>query len=876
MTHKRFRIGSFLLSLLAAVLLCAPALSAPNIPQDQPPQRIEEVLVVGNRRIPESTVRFYIQTKENDPYNEDQILRDYRSLLRTSFFEDATVKRQPGETGVIIIFEVSERPLIREIEYEGLSSFKESDILERFRDMRVGMTVDTPFDESKIPLARRALKQLLDSNGRPLGRVEVNSERITSSTVKLTFVIDEGPKVRIGKIDFRGNEVVEDQDLRQALELNKEKGLSTAFKSTDMYIEDKLEFDVQTNMMEEYRSRGYIFAKAGEPDVEIVEGPRGWIWGFRKTKQQYYIEVPIEEGDQYTVGKFNVDGAENLPPEFVRRVYPLQEGSVLNMTALRQANEDLEKFYSERGYLDMTAVPDIDPDPEAKTADINITISEGNQYIVDRIEFAGNSRTRDKVLRREFVLEEQQTFNGRLLDISVTRLNQLGFFEPIEEEDYEVVKKPQEGEVDVVVNVKERSSQSIGFTGGISGISGSFFGVNYSTNNFRGKGQRIEVSLLTGTRTALFNFSMTDPYFLDTRTSVGWSVFRQRSRFDTFAASGFLVGNANDAVTLFERINTGFSVSASRPFWRWSRIGLSYSLTTIDIDDIDPSIEAFARGQLIGFTPGGDPDSIDSGLIRSEVTPSFTFNSKNGFFEATRGRSLTVRVPFAGGPLGGTFNIIRPIVEFQQFIPDRWLSGGRHTFAFRVLGQHVRPYGNLESGQEMQVPFFERIFIGGEFNLRGFDIRSVSPIAISRTPRVDTNGNPVLDPGTGLPLITESLIAIGGDTSIVLTGEYRVPIAGPLSVAGFVDVGTSTILDEEGIQVFGSDTFVDLVDGTNGVWRMSTGAEIQFMMPVVNQPFRLIMAYNPFRLQDELLLGGRAIPVREPSTNVKFTVGWNF
>ncbi|HSR67984.1 MAG TPA: outer membrane protein assembly factor BamA [Acidobacteriota bacterium] len=876
MTQKRTRIGMLSQFLLAALMLCQPVLTAPSLPQDSS-QRIEEVLVVGNRRIPESTVRFYIQTKENDPYNEDQILRDYRSLLRTSFFEDASVKRRDGETGLIIIFEVSERPLIREIEYVGLSSFKESDILERFRDMRVGMTVDTPFDESKIPLARRALKQLLDTNGRPLGRVEVDSERITSSTVKLTFTIDEGPKVRIGKIDFRGNEVVPDEDLRQALELNREKGIRTAFKSTDHYIEDKLEFDIQTNMLEEYRSRGYIFAKAGEPDVEIVEGPRGFLWGFRKTKQQYYIEIPIEEGEQYHVASFNIEGADALPPQFVRAVYPLSEGSVLNMTALRKANEDLEKFYSERGYLDMAAIPDIDPDPATKTATVNITITEGSQYIVDRIEFAGNTRTRDKVLRREFVLEEQQQFNGRLLDFSITRLNQLGFFEPIEEEDYEVVKKPQEGEVDVVVNVKERSSQSIGLTGGVSGISGSFFGINYSTNNFRGKGQRIEVSILTGTRSALFNFSMTDPYFLDTRTSVGWSVFRQRSRFDTFAASGFLLGSPSDAITLFTRINTGFSVSASRPFWRWSRVGLSYSLTSIDIEDIDASIEAFARGQLVGFTPGGDPDALNGeGLIRSEITPSFTFNSKNGYYEATRGRSLSVQVPFAGGPLGGTYNIIRPVVEFQQFLPDRWLSGGRNTFAFRVQGQHVLPYGNLEGGLDSTIPFFERIFIGGEFNLRGFDIRSVSPIAISRTPRLDPAGNPVLDSNTGLPLVTESLVAIGGDTSIVVTGEYRVPIAGPLSVAGFVDVGTSTILDEEGLQVFGPDTFIDLVDGTNGIWRMSTGAEIQFLMPVVNQPFRLILAYNPFRLEDELRLAGRAIPVREPSSNVKFTVGWNF
>ncbi|MEE8584304.1 MAG: outer membrane protein assembly factor BamA, partial [Acidobacteriota bacterium] len=757
------------------------------------PERIEQILVVGNRRVQENTIRFYIQSKENDAYDEEQILRDYRSLLRTNFFEDASVKRRQGDTGVIIIFEVTERPLIRDIEYKGISSFKESDILERFRDMRVGLTVDSPFDESRIPQARRAIKMLLDQNGRPLGRVEVNSERITSSSVRVIFNVDEGPKVRIGKITFRGNAAVSSKELKQALELTKVRSLMTVFKGTDMYIKDKLEYDVHQNLLEKYREKGYIFARAGEPDVEIVEAPRGFLYGFRKTKQQYYIEIPIEEGEPYTVSSFEVEGVTSIPKALVLSAYRVQEGEIINMSALKKANEDLQKFYSQRGYLDMQALPEINPDRDKKTVDIKIKVTEGNQYIVHRIEFSGNSRTRDKVLRREFVLEEQQRFNGQLLEFSVQRLNQLGFFEQIKEEDYEVVKKPNQGEVDVLVKVKERSSQSIGLTGGISGISGSFFGINYQTNNFRGLGQRIDVNILTGTRSTLFNFSMTDPYFLDSRTSVGWSVFRQRFVFDTFAASFGLI-DPDTSVTLFDRVNTGFSFSGSRPFRRWARLGLRYSLTSIRIEDINPSIQSFAEAQLVGFTPGGDPADATEGLIRSEVTPTFIHNTKNSFFQATAGRRISVEVPIAGGPLGGTYNIIRPFVEIQQFYPDRWLSGGRNTIALRVRLQHVRPYGKLETGENTVVPFFERLFIGGEFDLRGFDIRSVAPIAVSRSPQLDSGGNPLIDPASGLPLITETALAIGGDSSVVLTAEYRMPIAGPLQVAAFVDFGTSTIL----------------------------------------------------------------------------------
>ncbi len=174
------------------------------------------------------------------------------------------------------------------------------------------------------------------------------------------------------------------------------------------------------------------------------------------------------------------------------------------------------------------------------------------------------------------------------------------------------------------------------------------------------------------------------------------------------------------------------------------------------------------------------------------------------------------------------------------------------------------------------MPFFERVFLGGEFDLRGFDIRSVSPLAITRNALTDSTGNPIIDPKTGLPTFTESLFPVGGDTSLVGTVEYRVPIAGPLTLNGFVDVGTSTILRKSKLTIFGPDTVVQLLDNTNNVIRMSTGVEIQFLMPMINQPFRLIFAYNPMVLNTDIMLQGRRFRLEEDRTNVKFTVGYTF
>lgn len=867
--HKPFKKAVSVFGLFFFALISCNLLG-----QDQL-ERVEEVRILGNRRIPESTILYYIQTKANDPYNENQILRDYRSILNTNFFEDAKVIIDKGLTGNIVIFEVTEKPIIRRLVYEGMSSFKESDVLEKFRDMRVGITVDSPFDKAKVPKARRAMRALLEEKGKPLGRVEVEVEPITTATVALKFIVDEGPKVRIGDISFEGNTVFSDKELRGMLELNKERGPIVMFKSLDKYIPDKLEYDLQLNLLAKYKEKGYIFAKAGVADVRIKEAPQGMLIGFRKTKQQYFIDIPIEEGEQFRIGDFNIVGAEQFNEDFIRNVYRLKTGDVANYTLLKDATDELKDFYSDLGYLDMDARPDIRPNMDTRTVDVNISITEGTRYIVNRIDFAGNTKTRDKVMRREFLMEEQQEFNGRMLDFSIIRLNQLGFFERIEEEDYEVLKRPDEGEVDVMVNVKERSIQSIGFNGGYSGYYGAFIGVNYTTNNFRGRGERIDINLQGGSRSANYTFGFTQPYFLDTRASMGFTLFDTRMRYDTFSAYYGMISLDNN-VELFTRRNTGFNFSTSYPLARWTRLGMRYSFTRIKVYDVDATYENYATSQLVGFTPGGDEQDASDGLNKSEIAVSLTYNTKNNYYNANRGTQLSAMLPISGGYLGGAYNLITPYVDLQHFRSDMWFSGGRNTWAFRWKGTHIIPFGQTVSGAPMAPPFYDRYFVGGEWDLRGFYLRSVSPWAMITSPVLDLGGNPLIDPTYGLPLVQNQLIVVGGDTYTVGTVEYRVPIVGPLQVNLFADIGSSFILREQDLVVFGPDTYIDLVENTNNVLRMSTGAEVQFLLPMLNQPFRLIFAYNPIRMDTDVLVDGVSYQLKEPSTDFKFTVGYSF
>lgn len=838
----------------------------------QQPQRpnVERIDIRGNRRVPEDTIRFYIQSRPGESYDQGRLELDLRALYKANFFENVEVDERDGDTGKIITFVVKEKPLIRSITYSGNKAFTESNILEHFKTKKVGLTVDSQYDPAKIRMAERALKELMEQNGKPLGTVRTEIENIPPSSVRVKFVMDEGAKVRIGQLKFVGNKVFSEGQLKDALKLTKERGMISLFKGTDKYHRAKLEADIEMNLKAFYKERGYMQVQVGEPVTRIFEGSRGIVPMFRKTKQQFFVEIPIDAGDQYKIGALTLENCGIFKCEALVRSFGMSKGDVVNFKKIKDTLDQLKKVYGNYGYINWSYIPEQNFDPKTKVMDLTFKLEPDKQFTVHRIFFAGNTKTRDKVMRREFSLEEGKVFSTAALDISVLRLNQLGFFEKIEEKDYEVKPDDKTGQVDVNIKVKEKSQQSIGLTGGVSGISGSFLGLNYVTNNFMGKGETLEFSVTGGTRTSDFVVSFTEPYLLDTRWQMGLSLFNQRFRYDTYTMFGITNVQTSKPIELFTQRTTGTTLTLSRPlgfsFWR---LGASYTYQKIGIGRIAQGFEPYALGQLIGFAPGGDATAALKGIIRSEVTPSLVYNSTNHYFNPTRGTSLSLAVAVAGGVLGGDFSMVRPSVEFRHFMPDRLLTHGRNTLGFRLLGQYIRAYGNST------VPFFDRFFVGGETTIRGFDIRSISPMAISSTPALDAEKNPVIDLNTGLPRIDRNIISVGGDSLVIFNGEYRIPIAGPLSMSAFYDVGLNRVSSTRNLGTFGASS-IDLIKATNNVVRGSTGVEIQFLLPVVSAPFRLIFAYNPQIFQGVVNVGTVPIYAREARRDIKFTIGRSF
>ena len=573
---------------------------------------IEAVEVRGNRRIPSETIRYNLQTRPGEPIRLGVVQRDIRALYALGYFEDIRVEEEDGEGGKIVIFEVAEKPIIRAIDYEGNDSVTLSSILERLRDTGVGLSVEIPYDETRIQRAKAVLLSLLAEQGRQNATVEVETYDIPPNAIGVAFVIDEGPKIKIQQIEIIGNENFSDGQIKGAMELLKEAGPIASFRSQDVYHPLKMNDDI-TRIQMLLRENGYVRALVLDPEVEIrpqkISRTLPFIkpsfpWGiplpfWKKEVDRFFLTIQVEENDQYRLGEIDITGNEQFTEEQLTSFLGLSTGEVFNETRLREGFEDLSKLYGNFGYVNFTPVPNYEFDDENKTVDLTINVDEDRQFFVKRINFRGNTSTRDKVIRREVMLEEGKIFSSQLWDMSLLRLNQLGYFEEITADAADIQPSPTEAEVDITLSVEERGGNTIGFSGGVSGIGGSFLGIDYSTNNFLGFGETLSVTAQGGTRQTNYAFSFTEPYLMDRPISAGFSVFKSEYRFDQARdIFGLDVNNLPIGFGFEDRLNyqqsrKGFNLFTSYPLRVFHRLGVTFQFDNSSSDAINPATSAF-------------------------------------------------------------------------------------------------------------------------------------------------------------------------------------------------------------------------------------------------------------------------------------------
>src|SRR5438874_6642453 len=644
-------------------------LRAPLSAQQLQQRLVEEVDILGNRRLRKEDILYYIQTRQGDPFNRDQVARDLQTILSLGFFDKVGTRGTTEDAprgGIRVIFEVKELPIIRDIQFEGLKSVTESDVLKNFREKRVGVSKESILDPVKLKTGERALKEMLSAKGHPNAAVTATVEAVSQTSSAITFVVNEGARVRVAEIRFEGSHVFKSGALRGHMKYVKEAGLITRFREQDILDRQKLDYDL--HLVDTYmKSKGYLQARHGEPRIEGLGKRRT---GFpvlplpfiSSVDETLRVTVPVIDGKLYRVGDVKIEGNSIFSEQVIKAFIGLQKGEVANGEALSKGLfENLKKAYGTQGFIQYTA--DINPTfkdnpqkPDEGTADFVITIDEGKQFTLRRLEFTGNTFTRDNVLRREVLINEGDIYNQNYFEFSVTRLNQLGYFNPIDKDkDADFRTNEEEGLVDVTVKVSEKGRQQISFNGGISGIGGSFFGLEYSTNNLFGRGEVLSINLAAGNRQRSFQFSFTEPYIKNRPITAGFSVFAYSQKFfgeGTFlsqntaaqrGASGntFDFFNTNEA-NLFTRNSLGGSLFASaplsefyrkRPFTQFSRVGLSYQLSQSSVKV--PPVNA--SGTSTQFIP---VIYRQPNIITSRATASFVYDTRNASIDPTQGRSL--------------------------------------------------------------------------------------------------------------------------------------------------------------------------------------------------------------------------------------------
>jgi len=859
----------FMLTFLGTVIAFASFSFAAERANAQQSQRlVESVDITGNRRLRKDDLLYYVQSRAGDPYNEQQVQRDLLTLLQLGFFDKTATRvltEEGARGGVNIIFEVKELPIIRDLQFEGLKSVPESDVLKAFRERRVGVSKESIYDPVKVRNAIRVLKELLAARGHPNATIEERRDEVSATSIAVTFDIKEGDRVRVVDVQFEGNEVFSDGKLRGAMKYVKEAGLITRFKGQDILDREKL--DVDLRLVQNYmRSKGYLQARPGEPRVEGV-GPRRT--GFpilplpflSSVDEGLRVTIPIVEGKLYRIGEIKIEGNSIFSEDQIRSVIGLNKGDVANGEKIGKALfENLKKIYGSQGFIEYTAEPtpafkDSPQNPNEGIVDFTIAIEEGKQFTLRRLEFIGNTFTRDNVLRREVLINEGDIYNQGYWEYSVVKLNQLGYFEPVDKDkDADFKTNDEEATVDINLKVSERGRQQISFNGGISGIGGSFFGLEYSTNNLLGRGEILSLNLAAGNRQRSFQFSFTEPYIKNRPITAGFSVFAFTQKFfgeGTFlsqnvAAQQGLSGSAIDFLNvneenLFTRNSYGGSLFASAPlsefyrkrrFTQFSRLGASYQFSTSSVKD--PVVNQSTDPNQIIPVIYAQPN-----IITSRATVSFSYDTRNASIDPTTGRELSVAVALAG--LGGDVRTYQPTLSYTQFFPVRRKKSERpEVFGFRILAGTVGSFATSSKVRNSQslafvdgVPIFERYFLGDEFTIRGYNVRSISPIAplerfvTSQNLVIASNafGTPIPVPGVPQSLanigqftgvsgsnvvsLPRSFQPVGADTQLLGNFEYRIPVIGNvIGLAAFADVGTAFNLRSKRDQFF-SSTFLN-------------------------------------------------------------------
>ena len=842
---------------LPTVTVCG----VPARPLAQPPAGSPAVVLFiapcfeaqGNQSVIEpQTYLYYIQLKQSQPSQgvwlpydanaEKTLEEDFHRLWNTKFLDNLWIdvsdyKFPNGTIGKIVTYNLEERQRVKIVDYLGSKKIETSKIDEKLKEADAQIRLDTFIDPGLVRKVQGIVLDMMKEKGFQFASVTPEIKEISGGPklVHLTFHMDEGPKVKIRKLDFVGNKAMSDGTLKRQLKDNKERPgfedavhlwdwIAGALGDRGTFQETKFDEDAE-KIMSFYRDHGYVKANVGVPELKVLQDTED------KKTRWIELRIPVNEGERYKVSDFEIAGNTVVKSEFLKPLFKTSVGEYYSEKKIRKGIEKAREIYGTGGYFEFTGFPEYkfsdDPvqnAPEAPaalkpvdgdghdvkasaepTVHVTMRMKEGEQFFVNRITFVGNTTTHDNVIRREMRLVEGAPFNTEALKYSVKRLNQLGYFKALEgkpgEVDVQKTPPPETNKVDVKLKLEEQNRNSLTFGAGVSEFEGVFGQLSFQTANFLGRGESLLMSVQSGSRAQNYSLSFTEPFLFDRNITGGAQIFKTDIRY----IGQFTQKSAGAVLTL------GFPLSA------WSRMFTNYSYQRVRVTEINENYKdplVLARNPFLS-------DSLLIGQngerIVSKIVPSYVYNTVDQPIFPTTGKRYTLSMDLAG--LGGNTNFYKPFVEGVWYLKH----ASRLTLGLRAQYQYIHQFKG-----SADLPIFEKLFLGGEYSVRGFDIRSIGPA----------------DPITGLVL--------GGNKLLNFNVEEQITIAGPVRLILFYDAGQVQAGDQVQSRPFVglNDLNVVNVPGKNfnlQDFKTSTGTEVRFFMPVLNVPFRLIFAVNPQR-----------------------------
>lgn len=624
---------------------------------------VTAIEIKGLKRIEEGAVKAKISQKIQEPLSQDKTNDDIKSIFKMGYFDDVKVEIEAFEGGIKLIYAVKEKPTIIKVEFQGNKELEDSKLREKIA-VTPGAIADT------VLIQENAVKvsKYYEEEGYWMANVVPVINKISENEIGLTYQIDEGTKVKIKNIVFEGNKTISSRQIRKTIE-TKEWWLFSFITSTGYLKRDLLERDID-KIKNLYFDNGYLKVIIAEPEISVD-----------KARKAMTITIRISEEDQFRISSLDFRGNTAFDNGAVQQKVTVKPGEIFRKNLLEKDIQAISSLYSENGYALVSVTPDLDPDESSKTVKVMLSIDEGDKYRIGRIEISGNTKTRDKVIRREIRFDEGETYNSAKLKRSYERITNLNFFDGVD-----ISPKPrfEDKVVDFDVKVKEKPTGFLSVGGGYSSVDKFIFMADITQGNLFGRGQFIKLKGELGGKSTFYEVSFRDPWFLDRPVSFSTGLYKTTREYIEYDKDAF-----------------GFYVDFGKSFAEYWRAGISYNFEKAKITDIKEDASVIIRDQEGSHTT-------------SSVTPSISRDTRDNFLDPMRGSRNSLSVTFAG--LGGTNGYIKTLIDSAWYFPFK-------QTAFMVRGR----FGYSTDILNKILPLYERYYVGGIYTVRGVGFGEAGP-----------------------------------------------------------------------------------------------------------------------------------------------------